>query len=144
MSFIQVSHKVKSGWQCREQLLEWKPVFGPRFTPLPVLHHLWCPTEAPLLWASLLRRLHWPHRQPGLRGHRGSLRLPLSHVQVHPSTRWPAARPRRPQQPHLRPVLESAATGHQGGGMEGKLRMVDVANISVGHPNIYEANPTAV
>lgn len=87
----QVSHQaeLQPGRQPGEQLPDGLLVSGSRRAALPVLHLLRGPPEAPLLWPPLLWHLLWPDRQPGLRGHRGLVWLPLPHVQI----RQPARRP---------------------------------------------------
>uniref|UniRef100_A0A3Q3QJS5 Uncharacterized protein n=1 Tax=Monopterus albus TaxID=43700 RepID=A0A3Q3QJS5_MONAL len=68
--------------------LESSSARGPRPATLPELYLL-SPPEAPLVRPPLLRPLLRPDRQPGLRGHRRPVRLPLPHVQVHPAAGRP-------------------------------------------------------
>lgn len=89
----QVAHQaqLQPGRQPGEQLPDRLPVAGARPAALPVLHHLRGPPQAPLLRTPVLRPVLRPDRQPGLRGHRGPLRVPLPHVQVHPAAGGPRA-----------------------------------------------------
>lgn len=74
---------IEPGVERREQLSDRQPLsgFGPS-SSLPVLHLLRRPPQTPLLWPPVLRVLHRPHRQHGLRGHRGSGGVPLPRLQV--------------------------------------------------------------
>lgn len=84
-SVLQVIHEagIEPGVECGEQLSDRQPVS--RLRPpssLPVLHLLRFPSQTPLLWPPVLRALHRPYRQHGLRGHRGSVWLSLSCMQI--------------------------------------------------------------
>lgn len=87
----QITHqaRLESGRQPGEQLAHGLSVAGARPAALPVLHHLRGPTEAPLLRPPVLRPLLRPDRQPGLWGHRGSVWVPLSRLQVGQAAGWP-------------------------------------------------------
>lgn len=81
----QVVHEagIEPGVEYGEQLYDRQLIsgLGPS-SSLPVLHHLRRPPQTPLLRPPVLRALHRPHRQHGLRGHRGSVGVPLSRLQV--------------------------------------------------------------
>lgn len=91
LSVLQVSgqDELQSGGQPGRQLVDGVPVPGARPAPLPVLHLLRGSPQAPLLRTRVLRPLLRPDRQHGLRGHRGSVGVPLPHVQVRPAAGGP-------------------------------------------------------